>query len=144
MIRTGTVKEAYEVFLNVPELNQYLSLHEMEKKLGNEHLIIIAEIDQMLVGFKIGYLKNNSEFYSWLGGVVPQYRQIGVAQKLLLFQETCVKKMGIKSISVKSMNKFPSMLRMLVKNGYEIMSVDFYKDPENERINFIKQLENNL
>lgn len=140
MIRVGTVKEAYEVFLNVPELNQYLSLHEMTEKLGNEHLIIVAEIDQVLAGFKIGYLKSNSEFYSWLGGVIPKYRQVGVAQELLLFQESWARKLGIKSISVKSMNKFPSMWHMLVKNGYEIVSVDFYKDAENERINFIKQL----
>lgn len=140
MIRAGTVEEAYEVFLSVPELDQYLSLQEMKERLCGEHHIIVAEIDHILVGFKIGYLKDNAEFYSWLGGVLPKYRQTGVAQKLLLFQENWVRKLGVKSISVKSMNRFPSMLRMLIKNGYKIQGVEFYGDSEKERINFVKQL----
>ena len=144
MIRIGTVEEAYEVFLNVPELDQYLSLQEMKERLNSEHLVIVAEVDQILVGFKIGYLESNVEFYSWLGGVVPKYRQAGVAQELLLFQEHWAKKLGIKNISVKSMNRFPSMLRMLIKNGYKIESVEFYGDSEKERINFVKPLEKNL
>ena len=140
MIRAGTVDEAYGVFLNVPELDQYLSLQQMKQRLCCEHLIIVAEVDQILVGFKIGYLKNNVELYSWLGGVVPGYRQTGVAQELLLFQESCVRKLGVKNISVKSMNRFPTMLRMLIKNGYQIESVEFYGDSEKERINFVKLL----
>lgn len=140
MIRAGTVEEAYEVFLKIPELDQYLSLQEMKERLSRPHLIIVAEIDQILVGFKIGYLKNNVEFYSWLGGVVPKYRQTGVAQELLLFQESWAGELGAKSISVKSMNRFPPMLRMLIKNGYKIQGVEFYGDSEKERINFVKQL----
>ena len=116
----------------------------MKQRLSCEHLIVVAEVDQILVGFKIGYLKNNVEFYSWLGGVVPGYRQTGIAQELLLFQETYVKKLGVKNISVKSMNRFPSMLRMLIKNGYQIESVQFYGDSEKERINFVKLLEKDL
>ena len=140
MIRIGAVEEAYEVFLNIPELDRYLSLQEMKDKLSGEHLIIVAEIEAHLVGFKIGYQKNTSEYYSWLGGVIPFYRRSGIAQKLLDFQEDRVKRSGFDYISVKSMNRFPSMLRLLIKNSYKIKEVEFFGDSERERIHFVKAL----
>lgn len=144
MVRVGTEEEAYEVFLKIPEFDQYLSLAEMKERLVGEYLVTVAEFEGRLVGFKIGYPKDNAEFYSWLGGVLPECRRSGVAQELLVFQENWVRELGFKTISVKSMNRFPSMLRMLIKNEYEIMEVDFYGDFENERIKFIKKLNKNL
>lgn len=140
MIRVGTVEEAYEVFLNIPELDRYLSLQEMKDKLSGVHLILVAEVEGLLVGFKVGHPKNNTEYYSWLGGVVPAYRHAGVAQELLSFQENWVKSSGFKCISVKSMNRFPSMLRLLIKNSYKIKEVEFFGDSERERIHFVKAL----
>src|SRR6187402_285307 len=119
MARIGTLEEAYKIFLNIPELDQYLSLEQMRERLACGHLVTVAEYESVLVGFKIGYPQNNGEYYSWLGGVVPAYRHFGVAQKLLEFQENWAKQAGFESISVKSMNRFPSMLRLLIKNGYK-------------------------
>lgn len=141
MIRIGTIEEAYEIFLNVPELDAYLSLQKMKERLADrDYLVAVAEHDGVLIGFKIGYKISDDEFYSWLGGVIPIHRQFGVAQTLLDFQESWVRNAGLKYISVKSMNRFPSMLRLLIKNGYKIKNIKFFDDPDNERIEFIKTL----
>lgn len=78
MIRLGTIDEAHEVFLKVPELDQYLSLQDMKARLERSHLIVVAEGEEGLVGLKIGYPESPVEFYSWLGGVVPNHRHSGL------------------------------------------------------------------
>ena len=140
MVRIGTIEEAYKVFMLIPELDRYLSFQELKEKLADNYLVVVAEHEGILIGFKLGYPVSTSEFYSWLGGVIPAYRNSGVAQTLLDFQEDWVKISGFKSMSVKSMNRFPSMLRLLIKNGYKIKSVENFGDSDKERIEFIKTL----
>ena len=65
---------------------------------------------------------------------------LGFAQELLEFQEAWASTRGFNEISVKSMNKLPSMLRFLIKNGYRIYNVDSFGDSEQERILFVKEL----
>jgi GNAT superfamily N-acetyltransferase len=124
--------------MHIPEFNHSLSLSEMNNKLANPYLVTIAEAEGKLAGFKVGYVTGASEFYSWLGGVLPQYRSHGIAQKLLEFQENWAISAGLKTIRVKSMNRFPSMLRLLIKNGYKIKSIENFGNKESERIEFIK------
>ncbi len=140
MIRIATVEEAHAVFLNIPELERYLSISEIAAKIIPGSLILVDEIDGVLAGFKIGYPLNGDEFYSWLGGVIPKYRKTGSAQKLLEFQERLVREQGYQSLSVKSQNQFPSMLRLLIRNDYHITDVVEYGHKQNERICFTKQL----
>ena len=132
MVRIGTIEEAYKVFMLIPELDRYLSFQELKEKLADNYLVVVAEHEGILIGFKLGYPVSTSEFYSWLGGVIPAYRNSGVAQTLLDFQEDWVKISGFKSMSVKSMNRFPSMLRLLIKNGYKIKIVENFGDSDRE------------
>ena len=45
----------------------------------DDHLSILAFSNEKPVGFKIGYRYDLSTFYSWIGGVLPTYRQQGIA-----------------------------------------------------------------
>lgn len=140
MIRIGSSVEAHNVFARIPELDRYLSLEQLEERLSGEHLVLVAEVDEELAGFKIGYAETEQRFYSWLGGVLTSYRCLGIAQELLEFQESWASVRGFKEISVKSMNRFPSMLRFLIKNGYSIYGIESFDDAEHERILFVKKL----
>lgn len=141
MIRVATIDEAYSVFVQIPEFGNYYPIEEVKRRLANGHRVLVAQSGQQLVGFKLGYPKTSEEFYSWLGGVLPAHRQGGTAQRLLEHQEAWVRREGFTRISVKSMNKFPSMLRLLIKNGYQITQVDRFGDPQKERLHFIKVLD---
>lgn len=140
MERIGSVEEAYEVFIKVPELDQYLSLDQMREKIIEGSIIIVSEHKGNLIGFKIGYPLNNRDFYSWLGGVVPGKRNLGAAKRMLALQEQLAAEGSFTNITVKSMNRFRSMLHMLIANSYSITGVENYGDEEAERICFMKAL----
>ncbi|TON38836.1 GNAT family N-acetyltransferase, partial [Vibrio parahaemolyticus] len=97
------------------------TLDSMSQRLGDKNsLILVAEKNGAIVGFKIGYELDEDTFYSWFGGVAPQARNEGVAQMLLEAQEEWVAEQGYKTLKVKSRNQFPAMLRLLLRNGYLI------------------------
>ncbi|MCQ4503637.1 GNAT family N-acetyltransferase, partial [Vibrio parahaemolyticus] len=54
----------------------------------------------------------------------PQARNEGVAQMLLESQEEWVAEQGYKTLKVKSLNQFPAMLRLLLRNGYLIEKIE--------------------
>lgn len=86
-------------------------------------LIVLCDYQNQLVAFKIGYRYNSTTFYSWVGGVLPQYRRNGIAKKLAELQEQKVKAQGYQAIRTKSMNRFKSMMILNLKNGFDIKSV---------------------
>jgi len=45
-------------------------------------LLLLADEDGQIVGFKVGYQWDANTFYTWLGGVHPAYRRRGIAQAL--------------------------------------------------------------
>lgn len=138
MERIGTTEEAFEVLLNVPELDRYLSIEQMREKIREGSIILVSEHQGQLIGFKIGYPLNDTDFYSWLGGVVPGKRKLGAGKRMLALQEKLAKERLFTNITVKSMNRFRSMLQMLIANGYDITGVDNFGHKEDERICFRK------
>ena len=140
MIRPGTIEEAWHVLQAIPEFDQRRSLAQLQERLPAGPLILISEADGQPVGCKLGYAAEDDSFYSWLGGVLPAHRKAGLAQRLLEFQERRAAEGGFSAITVKSMNRYPAMLRLLIRNGYQIRLVEHFGDTARERIHFIKPL----
>ncbi len=102
-------------------------------------VFLIAYKEEIPVGFKIGYKQNSNTFYSWLGGVLPAYRQQGIAKVLAEHQEAIVLKKGYQKIATKSMNQYKAMLIFNLKNGFDI--TNFYTNELGEqKIVFEKKL----
>lgn len=91
------------------------------------------------VGFKIGYRYNETTFYSWVGGVIPEYREKGIAKKLAQKQEQWAKSHGFLRLRTKSMNHFKPMMILNLKNGFNIISV-YTNDSNQTKIVFEKDL----
>lgn len=139
-IREGSLTEVVAVIRAIPELNEY-SLAKLQERLASRpFLALVAVKDDKPIGFKLGYESEAGRFYSWIGGVVPKYRRQGIAQKLLDAQETWASENGYKFLDVKSMNRFPHMLQMLVKNDYLISGYVNKGTPLNSKICFSKAL----
>ncbi|WP_075343354.1 GNAT family N-acetyltransferase [Tenacibaculum agarivorans] len=102
-------------------------------------IIIIAYETKKPVGFKIGYQYNETTFYSWVGGVLPDYRRKGIAQKLAITQETLIKKRGYTKLRTKSMNRFKPMLLLNIKNGFDIVQV-YTNESGQQKIVFEKNI----
>lgn len=140
-IRPGSIQEALQVEDGIPEFTHVHAATEYENRLGSRnHLILIAANEQQPVGFKVGYEREKGLFYSWLGGILPGYRRMGLAQQLMELQEFWAQSNNYDSIMVKSMNRFPGMLILLIKNGYQIVDLDRSTDAQNPKIVFVKKL----
>lgn len=142
-IREGSLSEVVAVVTEIDEFIVKENEQSLAQRLeGKRHLILVAEQQGQILGFKIGYELDSDTFYSWFGGVSPKARNLGLAQKLLDVQEYWVIKQGYQQLKVKSRNQFPAMLRLLLRNNYLIENFEPYEPLLESRIHFVKQLKN--
>ncbi|MBY7796687.1 GNAT family N-acetyltransferase [Vibrio fluvialis] len=142
-IRLGTLAEAAQVVQEIGEFIRKETVETLAQRLaGKRDLILIAEEDGQLLGFKIGYELDSETFYSWFGGVSSLARNRGVAQQLLDAQEQWVAEQGYGKLTVKSRNQFPAMLRLLLRNSYLIENFEKTEPLAESRIHFVKHFSN--
>lgn len=139
-IRIGTPEESFQVSQQIPEFTEKYSLADYKKRIGDKFaLILIACIKGQPIGFKLGYLEKGY-FYSWLGGVVPAFRNKGVASHLAKKQELMLLKKGIKKIRFKTLNRFRGMLIFALKNNLQIIGTEPFTQENTIKILLEKQL----
>lgn len=140
--REGTLEECVQVVEQITEFVHKETVESLSDRLcgKSRFLVQVAEEGGQLLGFKIGYQLDSQTFYSWFGGVSSLARNKGVAQRLLEIQEDWVAEQGYQYLKVKSRNQFPSMLRLLIKNGYLIENYEAREPLLESRIHFVKVL----
>ncbi len=100
----------------------------LERK--NSLLILIAYTmdGHIPIGFKIGYEDTETLYYSWLGGVLPEYRGRGIASALMQRQHTRIAEMGYHKVETRTRNRYKSMLILNIKHGFNIIGTQFSKN----------------
>ena len=120
-LRHGDFAELPALEALIPEFDRQHPLDDCLRRVaGRDALLLVAEADGRIQGFKAGYAVDAHCFYSWMGGVVPAARRSGVAQRLLTQQEAWARSRGYRSIRVKSYPRYPAMLAFLARNGYAL------------------------
>lgn len=134
IIRSCSIAQAVAVSHQIPELKSPYMVEEYERRFfQTPHLILCAYHHDQAVGFKAAY-ERKGFFYSWMGGVIPEYRKQGVAQLLADEQEKWAKEHAYDSITFKTRNVHKGMLIFALKNGFNIIGVDKYPEVEANRI----------
>lgn len=121
-----SITALYELIFNSPG-------DRVAKKLRREDLkTVVAEKDSLVVGFKIGYGYDEKplRFYSWLGGVHPDYRRQGIGGELMRRQHEFCLRTGFQTIRTKTTNQWPSMLLLNIRHGFRVIGT--YVDEERE------------
>jgi ribosomal protein S18 acetylase RimI-like enzyme len=119
----------------IPEFNSPYKIEEYKKRCAGKYLALIAEIDNQSVGFKIGYDRlNDGSFYSWMGGVLPKFRRMGVAYSLANFQEKWAVENGFSSILLKTRQKHDEMIAFSFNRGFIITEETQITPAEETRI----------
>ena len=140
-IKPASLDDLLLVDSQIPEFDGRNTLSKLQAQCaGVEHLALVAYIEKKSVAYKLGYALNSNTFYSWLGAVATKCRGQGIAQALLNAQEAWVKANNYLTIKVKSMNRFPAMLSMLIKNGYAITGYEDRGSPQTSKILFTKDI----
>ncbi|MFI8685951.1 GNAT family N-acetyltransferase [Rossellomorea sp. NPDC077527] len=118
------------VLNGIAALHQYIfgTSYDFNNKLASKPRLIIhiAMDNSKVIGYKIGYELDEHTFYSWLGGVDPDYRKHGIASELMRRQHHDLKESGYAVVQTKTMNRWRSMLILNIKNGFDV--IDTYTD----------------
>ena len=78
--------------------------------------------------------EQGGEFYSWLGGVLLQYRRNGIAKALAEAQEVWAREQGYSCINFKTRNRHKDMLVFALKNSFQITGYEAREPLEESRI----------
>ena len=139
-IREGSLQECVDLSFRIPEFSSPYKIEEYKKRCAGKYLALIAEIDKP-VGFKIGYDRfKNGSFYSWMGGVLPKFRRMGVAYSLANFQEKWADENGFSSIILKTRQKHDEMIAFSLNRGFIITEETQITPDEETRIWMQKSL----
>ncbi len=141
-IRGGNFNECVNLSESIPEFESPYKIEEYQKRCHFNHLALIAEIHQSKVGFKIGYDRfNDGSFYSWMGGVLPEYRHKNVATSLADFLEKWACNNGYTSIKLKTRSKHQGMITFSLNRGFKIIEPIEKKNNLETRIWMEKKLQ---
>lgn len=139
-IKESDIETVVVLSKQIPELADPHEAEEYRKRLiGVPHLILVAFAEERAIGFKVGY-EREGYFYSWMGGVLPDFRKLGVAQALAATQEAWAKKRGYPTITSKTRNSHKGMLIFALKNGFDIIGFEPKTTTPQHRILLRKQL----
>jgi ribosomal protein S18 acetylase RimI-like enzyme len=133
-IKKGTIKTAVELSRKIPEFSDPHGIEVYEQRLKNtSNLILVVYDDDVPIGFKVGY-EREGDFYSWMGGVLPDYRNKGIAQRLADVQEAWAKQHNYPHVTFKTRNRHRAMLLFAIKNGFEIIGFEKRTNTAENRI----------
>jgi len=135
LIISGDLEGAVGVSKEIPEFDSPYNIDEYENRLDESASILTAELNDQLIGFKVGYDRfKDGSFYSWMGGILPNNRQNGVASALADYQESWAIKNGYKSIKLKTRNKYEAMISFAIDRGFDIIDSETNEDIPEMRI----------
>ncbi len=124
-VREGNIAEVVALSIQIPEFVAPHPAEEYQKRLkGVPSLILVAENAEKIIGFKVGYAVDEQLFYSWMGAVLPEFRQFGVAKALAVQQEAWARAHGFTCIQFKTRNRLKAMLQFALGNGFDIIGVE--------------------
>lgn len=92
--------------------------HELEYKRNIS--ILIAYDSKKPVGYKVGFERSKRRYYSWIGGVAPDYRNKGIAKALMQKQHELASSWGYQVVATQTDNRFKSMIILNLQSGFEI------------------------
>ncbi len=141
-IRFGELTKAVWVSHHIPEFDYPYPLDEYLKRTeGTRHHIATAYSSEHLAGFKVGYHRDNDgSFYSWMGGVLPEFRRLGIANTLAEAQEEWARKNGYISIRMKTRKKHKGMIRFSKNRGFIKIKTEQKTPDADSRVWMEKQL----
>ena len=135
-IHEGKLDDAVMVSANIPEFDDPYEILEFSKRLNSTvHLILTAYDDHNPIAFKIGYQRHpDGSFYSWMGGVLPNYRRKGIGNNLANQQDAWARKNGYNSIKMQTRKKHKTMLALAISRGFQITRIIGKISDSNTRI----------
>ncbi len=88
-----------------------------------DSLCLVAQLEGRPVGFLCGYGLRATTFYSWLCGVMPDARQLGVARQLFDAEQAWATEQGYEMMRLECNNQSKPALRLALAHSYDIVGM---------------------
>lgn len=83
-------------------------------------LLCRALADGEAIGFKLGYRRGPTLFYSWLGGIDPDFRRRGIADALSTLQHGALPALGYHRVETRTRATNAAMLIVNLRAGFVV------------------------
>ncbi len=104
-------------------------------------LMYLAYVDDVPVGFKVGYRENRFSYYSAKGGVLESHRRKGIARALLYAMQDDARALGYQRLTFDTFpNRDPGMTILALHEGFKLTRADFNSAYRDYRLRFEKPL----
>ncbi len=80
----------------------------------------LAEAGGKVIAFKLGYRRGAALLYSWLGGVVPEWRGAGVARALMVRQHEHALAGGYRLVETRTRAANNAMMMLNLSCGFHV------------------------
>ena len=105
-------------------------------------LILIARLDDLPVGFFVGFELKPSVFFSWLYGVVPEFRRQGIASQLMDAVHAWTEAHEYAVIRFECHNQHRPMLHLAISQEYDVVGLRWDADRGQNLVIFERVLSN--
>lgn len=103
-------------------------------------LLLVAQVERRPVGFCAGIELKPTVFFSWLTGVLPDYRRVGIATQLHEAEAAWAKEHGYHYIRMECYNGHRAILHLAIQSGFDVVGVRWDPDRSQNLIIFEKAL----
>lgn len=86
-------------------------------------LNLVADLEKKPVGFICGYELRPSTYYSWLCGVLPDARRLGIASQLMSAEQAWAQQHGFEMLRFECNNQARPMIHVAIRYGYDIVGI---------------------
>ncbi len=105
-------------------------------------ILLLAYHHDEPIGFKVGYRESRWVYYSAKGGVLPAYRRLGIARRMLYDMMRRVQERGYARFAFDTFpNRNPGMAVMALQEGFRITKADFNPTYRDFRIRFERKMD---
>jgi GNAT superfamily N-acetyltransferase len=91
-------------------------------------LLLVANVDQGPVGFSTAIELKHNVFFSWLTGVLPDFRRAGVATQLHEAEVAWAADHGYQYLRMECHNGHRPIIHLAIKMGFDIVGVRWDSD----------------
>ncbi len=137
----GLVCDIYnQIFVPPVELGYF------EKRLAShkDSLCLVAQLDGQPAAFLCGYALRPTTFYSWLCGVLPDARRMGVAGQLFEAEHAWAAEHGYQMLRLECNNKSRPALQLAIAHNYDIVGIRWDVRSANNLVIFEKVLDDSV
>ncbi|MBI1826624.1 MAG: GNAT family N-acetyltransferase [Planctomycetes bacterium] len=102
--------------------------------------MMVAMVDDRPVGFIIGFELMPTTFFSWICGVLPDFRRQGISTQLIQAQHAWAGDHGYQLMRFECNNQHRPMLHVAITEGYDLVGIRYDSSSADNVVIFEKEL----